>query len=332
MSAKNVASLAQSLKLNTLQKGGPFPSPTAIGTMEGFPVAAAWTKVGAQNAVAILVRFKAGSLRTDAASLTEQIASSPDLLAALSKPKLSGAERRSIKIDEDTLRMDLPWSFKAPAPETVAAALRALHGTLSKSASPVGTACESCNGSSGELYCVDGMPRSICAGCRERDGAEGRRQAELYAAQSSNPLIGTVAGVAACLVMAILWGGVAYSVERIFLYGAILMGLAIAWSVNRGMGKVNLYGRVLAIALTLCSVLLGDYLFVLLSTAREWGESISLEMARLVAAEFPAMEFAGGSTGWISLLFGAVGAGYVLWKNRPPALERQMVPVASSGS
>ncbi len=332
MSSKNAASLAKNLNVNTLQKGGPFPSPTAIGMMDGYPVAAAWTKFGQQNAVAILLRFKTGSLKTDAASAGEQIASSSEVLAALSKPKLSTAERRSIRFDEDSLRIDLPWSFRAASPDTVAAVIRALHGILSKISSPVGTACESCNGSSGELYCVDGIPRSICPGCRERDGAEGRRQAEIYAGQPANLPMGTLAGITACITMAILWGGVAYAIERIFLYGAILMGLAIAWSVNRGMGKVNLYGRVLAISLTLCSVLLGDYLFILLSTAQEWGESISLEMARLVAAEFPALEFAGGSTGWISLIFGAAGAGYVLWKNRPPALERQMIPVTPSAS
>lgn len=332
MSSKNTASLAQALGLTTIEKGGPFQGPSAVGMMKGYPVAASWTRVGQTSAVAILIRFKPGTLGTDAAALTERIATAPELLAAMSKKQLSGAERRSLVIGDDALRFDVPWSLKAPSPETIAGVVRAMHGILSGVSQPVGTACESCNGSSGELYCVDGLPRSICASCRESASEEGRRMAEQYAGRSANVTMGTVTGVAACLVMALLWGGVAYASERIFLYGAILMGLAIAWSVNWGMGKVNLFGRGLAIALTVCSVLLGDYFFILLSTAREWGESVSLEMARLVAAEFPAMEFAGGSTGWMSLLFGVVGAGYVLWRNRPPVLQRQMVPVPTAGA
>lgn len=332
MSAKNVARLAESLRLTTLQKGGPFGAPTAVGQIDGFPVAAAWTQVNRKNAVSLLVRFKTGSLRPDAAALSERIAASPELLAAVSKPNLSAADRRSIQIGADFLRSNLHWSLRAPSPDAVAAALRALLTIVSGAAAPVGSACETCNASSGDLYCVDGVPTSICAACRERGDEEGRRRAEQYAAQPANPFLGTAAGLAACLVMAGLWGGVAYALERIFLYGAILMGLVIAWSVNRGMGKVNAYGRALAIGLTLGAVLLGDYLFILLSTAREWGESLSIEMARAVAAQFPAVEFSGNSSGWLSLLFGAVGAGYILWTNRAPALRRQMVPVAPATS
>jgi hypothetical protein len=332
MSAKNAARLAESLDLTIVQKGGPFGAPAAVGLMDGHPVAAAWTRIGGRNAVAFLVRFKKGSLRGGPVSLAAAVSGSNELPAALSRSKLSEAERKSIQVGEDSLRFDLHWSVRSPSPQTAAAVLRLLHAAVSKVADRVGAACESCRASSGELYCVDGVPTSICAACREREGEEGRRRAEAYAALPPNLLMGTLAGLGACLVMAGLWGGVAYLLERIFLSSAILIGFVVAWSVNKGMGKVNIYGRALAIGLTFASVLLGDYLFILLSAAREWGESVTLELAGAVAARFASIELSAGSSGWVSVFFGVIGAGLVLWYNRPPAHSRQMVPVTPAVS
>lgn len=332
MPAKNVTKLSEMLTLAIVEKGGPFGAASVVGRMDGFPVAAGWTRNQRQNAVSYLIRFKPRSLRMDASTLAGKIAESAEFLAAAGKKKLSTAERKLIRCGDDYLTLDIPFAFGAPSPETVAATTKVLLGFVKENASPLGTVCESCNATTADLFCVDGNPVLICSACREREGEAGRRRADEYAAKASNPLMGTVAGVTACLVAAGLWGGVAYSLERIFLMGAILIGFAIAWCVNRGMGKVNMYGRVLAIGLTLTAVLLGDYLFILLTTAREWGESVSAEMASTVTQQFAAIEFSSGSSGWMSLFFAVIGAGYVLWTNRPPALVRRMVPVTPSAS
>lgn len=332
MSTDNVARLAETLKLTRLAKGDTSFGAAAVGMMDGFPVLASWTRVNRTNALVFLVRFRKGTLRTGTDLLEERVATSPELLSAISKSKLPSADRKSIRAGEDCLRLDLHWSLKAPAAETAAAALRVLQRIVADSAEPIGSTCEECGGTSGELYCVNSLPTSICASCREREGEEGRRRAEAYANMSPNVMMGTAAGLFACLVMALLWGGVAYASDRIWLYGAILMGVAIAWAVNRGMGKVNTYGRALAIVLTLGAVILGDYIFILLSVAKQMGAPVGATMAHVVAQHFVEVEFGGGSTGWMSLLFGAVGAVYILWKNRPPALQPRMVPITPTAS
>jgi hypothetical protein len=332
MPAKNVTNLSGILAMPIVEKGGPFGAPSVVGRMDGFPVAAGWTRNQRQNAVSYLIRFKPRSLRMEASAIATKIAESTEFLAAAGKKKLSPAERKLIRCGDDYLTLDIPFAFSAPSAETVAATLKVLLGIVKENASPLGTVCESCNATSADLYCVDGNPVSICSACREREGEEGRRRTDEYAAKAANPLMGTIAGVAACLIAAALWGGIAYGMERIFLMGAILIGFAIAWCVNRGMGKVNTYGRVLAIGLTLAAVIIGDYLFILLTTAREWGESVSAEMAGAVTQQFAAIEFSSGSSGWMSLFFAVIGAGYVLWTNRPPSLVRRMVPVTPSGA
>ena len=142
--------------------------------------------------------------------------------------------------------------------------LRSLITLVKEAAAPVGSDCEICGGGgTGELGMVGRALTSICVGCRERMGEEDRRRVEEYEGLSANPLLGTLAGIGAAVGGAVLWGGIAYLLERIFLYGGILIGVGIAFAVNRGMGKTNLYGRALTVLLTLASVMMGDFIFML---------------------------------------------------------------------
>ena len=142
----------------------------------------------------------------------------------------------------------------------------------------------------------------------------------------SNPLAGLLYGAAVGVVLAVLWGGIAYLINRIFLWGAIGIGVALAWAINRGMEKVNLFGRMLTVFLTLATVIVGDYLFILFSAAKEVEGGLNLRLAVLVAQEFFEADFKHGS-GYVSLLFALVGAAYILYVNRPPKFQVKYEPL-----
>jgi len=330
MANKLLTQLAQGLQWTYVETtGGTFGGCAAVGILDSHPVAVSWMKIGNQTALRTIVRFQKGSLAVTPQALAEDIATSAELLAAIGRKKLAGSERKALIADNEAVLFVQTISFRGLKPEAATAALKALVGIVARRAKPVGAGCETCGGSSGELYLVDTFPRRICAGCRERMGEEDRRKIDDYAALPSNPMMGTVAGVATAAAMAVAWGGIAYGLERIFLFGAILIGLAIAWAVNRGMGKINLYGRILTVALTPMSVLAGDYIFFLLGIARETQQPITGAFASLVASHFVDLEF-NQSSGLMSLLFGLIGAGYVLFMNRPPVARRKMVPIAAA--
>jgi len=321
--------LAEILTIRSLEKGGPFGGSAAVGTLDGFPVAASWTKVAKRAAVGYLIRFRKGSLQAPPDLLKDQIASSPELLRALGVKKISGADRKSMAVDDSALVFFQSFSFRPPKPEAVASALRALLALVKDRAKPIDAACEKCERSGGEIYCVDGIPMRVCAGCREQMDEEDRRRIEAYVTLPSNPMMGTLAGVLTAAVMALVWGGLAFALERIFLYGAILIGIAVAWAVNKGMGKINTYGRALTVVLTPLAVLAGDYFFYVLATAKQLQQPADARVAGVIAEHFLELEFS-ESTGYISLLFGLIGAGYILYVNRPPTQRRSMTPVEAA--
>lgn len=325
MANKLLTQLAQELKLTCLgPTGGTFGGVATVGILDGHPVAISWIKIGNQASLQTIVRFQTGSLGVTPQALAEEVASSSELLAAMGRRKLSGAERKKLIADDGALLFVQIVNFRGLKPEPAAATIRCLVSLIARRAKPVGPGCETCSASGGDLYLVDTFPKRICAGCRERMGEEDRRRIDDYAALPSNPGMGTIAGVATAACMALAWGGVAYGLERIFLFAAILMGLAVAWAVNRGMGKINLYGRILTVALTPLSVLAGDYVFFLLGISRETQQPITGALASLVADHFVDLEFR-QSSGAASLIFGLIGAGYVLFINRPPIARRTMV-------
>jgi hypothetical protein len=327
MASKNLTQLAQILHLPVVEKGGPIGNACVSGAIDGFPIAIAWANRQKQSSVAFLLRWRKGSLSLPAEVFTERVAGSPEALNAMGRKKISGAEKGAIAAVEDGLVYFWDYSFRGPAPETVAAVLRALLALVKASAAPVGNDCEVCGSArTGELCSVGGALMSVCSGCRQRMEEEDRRAVEEYAMRPANPMLGTVAGIAAAIGGALLWGGVAYSMNKIFLWGGLVIGLGVAWAVNKGMGKVNLYGRGLTVVLTIASVLGGDFFFVWLSAANELNEPATLDLAARLLPHFFEIEFSDAS-GYLSVLFGVLGAVYILFVNRSPSLKRVLVPI-----
>ncbi len=343
MSKTQAAQLAELMSLTTTSAGSPLGAICATGALEGFPVAVAWNrrlKPGAAGypgngktgrpTVTFLIRFKAKTLKVPVETLAGQISSRPEILAAMGIKDKSGAKRMSMTTGPDSFLFHWDYSFRAPKPDAVATVLRTLIGMLRETATPIGSDCEVCGGTrTGELGSVNGVLISVCAGCRERMGEEDRRKLEAYEAITANPLMGTLAGAGAAAAGALLWGGIAYGLNRIFLYGGILIGVGIAWSVNKGMGKVTLFGRALTVVLTIASVLAGDFFFLWLSAANQLNEPLSLDLAQRLWAHFVQIEFA-DSSGYVSVLFGLLGAVFILFTNRPPVARRVYVPIAQA--
>ncbi len=328
MSAKNqAAELAQSANLILMEKDGPLRGACAVGSIEGTPVAAGWGQRDKQSTVIFLVRFKKGSLSVPPEVLKERLATAPEMLQAMDKKKLSGGETKALSVAADGVVLFWDFTFRAPKPDAVLRVLRAAVAIVRAVAAPVGEDCEICGSTRvAELCSVNGSLAAVCSGCRERAGDEDRRAIEAYEAKSSNPAMGTLFGAAAAVAAALLWGGVAYAANRIFLYGAIIIGAAIGFAVHKGMGKINLYGKVLSLVLTLAAVLAGDFFFILLSVGKELAEPLTLDLAGRVADHFVEIEFAEAS-GYISVLFGLVGAGIAFAIGKKPVSARLFVPV-----
>ncbi len=328
MSKKKVRELAQLAGLRVVQKPGFMGESFAVGDMQGFLVTAAWTRKGNQAGVLLQVRFRSQTWSGGPDGLRMGVDNSLELKEALRKKNVPSALLKALTQAPDTLGLFWQYSFTSPKPSTILVALKVLAGIAQRYAQPIGSTCESCGATSGTQTCLaDWVPVSICSNCRLRQDVEAQKQEEDYTHLESNALLGIVFGVGAALLLGLAWGGIAYGINRIFAYGAILIGVAIAWAINKGMGKVNLLGRILTVLLTLGTVFWGDYVFILLSSAKQMDRPIGFELASDVARQFFEIEFSDGS-GFMSLLFCLIGAGYILYANRPPTFRKhyQSIP------
>lgn len=326
MTQKRLVHLAELARLKTVTKG-PWQGPAVAGSMQGFPVAAAWNRTDSQAQVSFLVRFAKGSWSAGPEGLSTFASTSEELREATGKKTIPKAMLKSFQLLEDGILCHWPFSLFSPKPKVVAAVLKALVGLAVKVAKPVAEQCEGCGREAREgLWMADGVPMRICASCRVSQDEQARRAQEAYEGLASNPLAGVLYGAVTGLVLAALWGGIAYLINRIFLWGAIGIGIALAWAINRGMEKVNLFGRMLTVLLTLATVIAGDYLFILFSAAKDVEGGLSVRLAALAAQHFYEVDFQNGS-GYVSLLFALVGAGYILYVNRPPKFHVKYEPL-----
>src|SRR5256885_16070866 len=57
-------------------------------------------------------------------------------------------------------------------------------------------------------------------------------------------------------------------IHRVFAYVALAIGLGIGFAIFRGAGKIDLFGRAATVALTIAAVILGQFIFVLVTVAK----------------------------------------------------------------
>jgi hypothetical protein len=118
-----------------------------------------------------------------------------------------------------------------------------------------------------------------------------------------------IISVIVVVVCAAAWGAVAYFTGKIYVWGAILIGVVVSMAAMSGFTKVNIGVALLmfipSVALTLAAILLGDYIFYTLSAMREFGVDLSTALQG-VAELF--IELETSQDGKTSMLLGGIGA------------------------
>jgi hypothetical protein len=288
-------------------------SGSAVGTRDGYVTAIGISRDRQGAKVAILVRFK----KLEQPDLVKSAVKS----AAIKKGKLGA-------VGNDFLRWEWKYSFAKPNAEEVAKLAEDLRVAIKPVTMGFDGRCEQCaSTSTRSLTLLNGMPVFICATCQDKVRHELNQAAVNYDAITPNYPNGLVLGLGAAAVGGIAWGLVAYGINRIFLYGAILIGYFVAAGVLKGTGKVTRFGQIIIPILTVASVLFGDVIFYTLIVMKHQNVPFSGRILNAIVMHLWEIEREG--SGILSLLFGLVGAGYALYSARKPKFQAVFQPLGA---
>jgi hypothetical protein len=211
----------------------------------------------------------------------------------------------------------------------VLALQKAIVESIRPYAQPHDTHCDLCSsGKVSEVILYNGMPGYYCEACQAKQGFDAQQAAIDYAAKETNLVQGLLFGAIAALAGALAWGLVAYGINRIFLWGSIVIGLMIAKALFAGMGKVNIIGQVAVFVLTVTSVIFGDVIFYTLSVMKAQNVPFSFKLVSYLVTHIVEIESEGN--GIMSILFALFGAGYVVFAAaRKPKFEAKFEKLES---
>jgi hypothetical protein len=292
-------------------------SGSVIGSQDGYITAIGFNRSGNAANVVILIRFKGVS---DPVSLKASLSESSAL------PKKSPGKLAAT--GDHFVRWEWKYSFTKPNAEKVAKLAGALRESLETLATPFDGRCEQCASSStSSITLMNGLPSYICAGCQQKVQQDLNQAAMNYEAIEPNYPNGLALGIGAALLGGIAWGGVAYAINYIFLYGAILIGYLVSAAVIKGTRKVTRFGQVLIPFLTVASVLFGDALFFTLSVMRSQKVPFSMQLLQAILGNMWEIEMKG--SGVLTLIFALVGAGYALYAARKPKFKASFEPLGA---
>jgi hypothetical protein len=288
-------------------------SGSAVGTRDGYVTAIGFSRDRQGARVVILLRFK----RLEQPELVRSAVKS----AAIKKGKLGA-------VGNNSLRWEWKYSFIKPKAEEVADLANALREAIRPATMGFDGRCEQCaSNSTPSLTLMDGLPTYICAGCQEKVGHELNQAAVNYEAIAPNYPNGLVLGIGAAALGGLAWGVVAYAINYIFLYGAILIGYLVAAAVLKGTGRVTRFGQIIVPILTVGSVLFGDAIFYTLIVMKHQHVPFSGKLLNAIVVHLWDIESKG--SGVLSLIFGLVGAGYALYSARKPKFKAVFQPLGA---
>jgi hypothetical protein len=291
-------------------------SGSAVGTRDNYVTVIGFSHNGQAANLVILLRFKK-------LEQPEQVKSALKS-AAIKKGKLGA-------VGDNFVRWEWRYSFTKPKAEEVAKLAEDLRTAIKPVTTPFDGRCEQCASTSTQsLTLLNGMPMFICATCQEKVRHELNQAAVNYEAITPNYPNGLVLGMAAAAAGGLAWGFVAYGINRIFLYGAILIGYIVAAGVIKGTGKVTRFGQIIIPVLTVASVLFGDAIFYTLIVMKEEHVAFSSRLLKAVMFHLWQIEIQG--SGVLSLLFALVGAGYALYSARKPKFQAAFQPLGAPNS
>ena len=285
-----------------------------IGTRDGYIVAVGLGRAdGNYAAVKMLLRFSK--------------APDPQRIKQALEP-VKG--KFKVITDESTAALVRTYAFGKPNAASIAEDLQNLLAALKTVASQISGKCEECGRAEQQILLLNNVPGYYCSGCQVQLRQKLDAAAVAYENLETNYFLGVLYGVVAAALGSIAWGGVAYLAHRIFLWGAIIIGLFVGKAVVKGIGKVTWSGRILIGLLTTASVLFGDAIFYALSVMGP--EQMAFGAAlKAVLAHFWEIERKSDS-GVISILFALVGAGIVMYSTRKPAFKALFVPLGTPAS
>ena len=291
-------------------------SGSAVGTRDNYVTAIGFSHNRQGASLVILLRFK----KLEQPELVKSALKS----AAIKKGKLGA-------VGNNFLRWDWKYSFTKPKAEEVAKLAEDLRTAIKPVTAAFDGRCEQCASTSTQsLTLLNGMPMFICATCQDKVRHELNQAAVNYEAITPNYPNGLVLGLGAAAVGGLAWGLVAYAINYIFLYGAILIGYFVAAGVLKGTGKVTRLGQIIIPLLTIASVLFGDSIFYTLIVMKEEHVAFSSRLLNAVVVHLWQIEIQG--SGVLSLLFALVGAGYALYAARKPKFQAVFQPLGAPNS
>ena len=234
---------------------------------------------------------------------------------------------KQVTANETTTTLVRTYSFGKPDAGSVAEDLQKLLATLKTTASPINGKCEECGRAEPPMVLLNDVPMHYCSGCQFQLSQKLDAAAVEYEKLETNLPLGLIYGMGAAVLGSIAWGGVAYLFHRIFLWGAIIIGLFVGKAVVMGIGKVNWTARVTIGVLTAGSVAFGDAIFYALTVMSQ--EHVALMAAlKAVLVNFWKLETAADG-GIVSILFGLIGAGIVMYSTRKPAFKAQFATLGT---
>ena len=217
--------------------------------------------------------------------------------------------------DETTASLVRTYSFGKPDAANVADELRNLLAALKTSASAINGKCEECGKAEPQVILLNELPTHYWSSCQAQ--LSQKLDAAAIDPDSGAALLGSIA-----------WGGAAYLLHRIFLWGAIGIGLLVGKAVVKGTGKVTWTARIMIGLLTAASVAFGDSIFYALTAMKE-SQIAFMPALKLVLANFWKLEADSESGGIASIFFGLIGAGITVYGTRKPAFKARFVPLGT---
>ena len=285
-----------------------------IGLSDGYIVALGFGKAdGGHSAVKMLLRYA----KTQD---PQQIKKALD--PAKGKSKLA--------TDETSATLVRTYSFGKPDASSVADELRNLLACLKTSALPINGKCEECGRAEPQIVLLNDIPTHYCSSCQVQLNQKLDAAAVAYENLETNLPLGLLYGVGAALLGSVAWGALAYLLQRIFLWGAIIIGLFVGKVVVKGTGKVTWTVRIMIGLLTAASVAFGDSIFYALTVVKE------SQVAFLAALKFVLVNFwkleTDADGGIVSILFALIGAVIVMYSTRKPAFKARFVVLGTPGT
>lgn len=325
-----VHEISQATGLPPYEKKGPFTKMgAAIGVRNGYLSAIGPNQIDSKSAVSIMIRFRH---TLDHTPIADALANSTQFLDAIGEKKWKKSIAESLVFGADYLLFNWKYTLSRPSPEKIAAAHTAIIEAIRSVAPPAESRCDICQKSSvtaPSLY--NGVPGYYCGSCQSQAHGQQNAASAEYETRETNLARGLLFGLIAAVLGSLAWGGVAYAINYIFFYGALLIGAMIAKAVFYGIGKINLVGQVMVFVLTVTSVFFGDAIFFTLSVMKSESLPFSADLLFTVVEHMVEIEMS-EAQGFFTLLFAVVGAAAVVYSNRKPKFVAEFEPLEGSNA